>query len=96
VITPDGKTAYVNDNGQPSVTPINIATQTAGTPIPGGSCDFITITPDGKTVYSASCAADENGTLSVTPISTATSKGGSPIQVAGWFPVALLIARKRP
>jgi YVTN family beta-propeller protein len=37
-ITPDGKTVYVSNDGDGTVSPIDIASMTAGTPIPvGGS-----------------------------------------------------------
>ena len=36
-ITPKGKTAYVANSGSGTVTPISIATNTAGPPIPVGS-----------------------------------------------------------
>jgi YVTN family beta-propeller protein len=46
-ITPDGKTAYVtNEGGSGSVTPITVATNTPGTPIAVGSEPYgIAITP---------------------------------------------------
>jgi YVTN family beta-propeller protein len=47
-ISPDGKTAYVVTYDY--LTPINIATNTAGTPIAVGG-DTVAITPDGKTAY---------------------------------------------
>ena len=57
-ITPDGKTAYVTNDGSDTVTPIDTATNTPGTPIPVGSIpDGIAITPDGKTAYVTNAAA---------------------------------------
>ncbi len=47
-------TAYVANNSDNSVTPIDTATNTAGTAITGGSMEEpngIAITPDGKTAY---------------------------------------------
>ena len=53
-ITPDGKTAYVANDGSDTVTPIATATNTAGPPITVGSGpNAIAITPDGKTAYVA-------------------------------------------
>ena len=53
-ITPDGKTAYVANEGSNTVTPITVATGTAGTPITVGSTpDAIAITPNGQTAYVA-------------------------------------------
>jgi YVTN family beta-propeller protein len=43
------RTAYVTDNSSNSVTPIDIATNTAGTPITLSDAPFrVAITPDGK------------------------------------------------
>ena len=79
-ITPDGNTAYVaNDSPisedapvDGSVTPIDTATNTAGTaidvPAAAGGPLAIAITPDGKTAYVANV-----GRRSVTPIDTATN-----------------------
>ncbi len=85
-ITPDGKTAYVTTEGtdfgggpnpfpeSPLVTPINLATNTPGTPIALESAEGIAITPDGKTAYIAT-------TNTVTPIDIATNTPGTPIPV---------------
>jgi YVTN family beta-propeller protein len=72
-------TVYVcNDAG--TVTPITIATNTAGKPIKvGGNFNYhlqIAITPDGKTAYVA-----DPGSGTVTPITTATNTAGKPISV---------------
>jgi DNA-binding beta-propeller fold protein YncE len=93
-ITPDGKTAYVLSEpvdptyGQPeegSVTPIRIATGTAGPaiPVPPDS-HAIAITPDGKTAYVLTSSYYQLNTNqlepgSVTPIRTATNKPGPAI-----------------
>ncbi len=51
-ITPNGSTAYVGNYNDDTVTPINLVTDTAGTPIPvGGAPTSIAITPDGSTAY---------------------------------------------
>ena len=71
-ITPDGKTAYVLSFSD-TVTPINLATNTAGPPIHvGGPLTAIAFTPDSKTAYVAS-------TDGVIPISMATNTAGRPI-----------------
>src|SRR5947209_2424207 len=69
-----GWTAYVTNNASHSVTPIDTATNMAGTAIsvgidPGG----VAITPDGKTAYVANSNSN-----SVTPIDTATNTAGTP------------------
>jgi YVTN family beta-propeller protein len=86
-ITPDGKTAYVvNDGLSGTVTPIATATGTAGPPITVGRNPYaIAITPDGRTAYVANL---ESGT--VTPIATATGTAGPPITV-GTNPIAIAI-----
>ena len=76
-ITPDGKTAYVI--GSNFVTPISVATDTAGRSIQVGNSVLqgIAITPDGKTVYVASTFDH-----SVTPITVATNVAEPPIAVS--------------
>jgi YVTN family beta-propeller protein len=77
-------TAYVANSWSWSVTPIAVATNTPGTPIPvgnqatsaGSGPDSVAITPDGKTAYVTSF-----GNGSVTPIDLATNTAGSPILV---------------
>ena len=79
---PDGKTAYVVDDGhklsQPGlVVPINTATNIPGKPITVGRAAFqIVLTPNGKTAYV------DTGE-SITPISTATDTAGEPIRLHG-------------
>ena len=82
-ISPDGSTAYVTDGGY--VTPITIATNTAGTPIDEAGGGAIAITPDGSTAYVANAY-----TGTVTPITLATRTVGSPIPV-GEDPRAIAI-----
>lgn len=87
-ITPDGETAYVASYASGTVTPITIATGTAGSPITlgtGPGADAIAITPDGKTAYVVN---QESGT--VTPVTTATNTAGTPITV-GEYPSAIAI-----
>ena len=83
---PDGKTAYVANNGAGTVTPIRTATNTPGPPITVGRFPrVIAITPDGRTAYVAN---QDSG--AVTPICTATNTPGKPITV-GSDPVAIAI-----
>lgn len=83
-ITPDGKTAYVDNSDSTTVTPVNLATGTAAKPIKAGAGVLlgIVITPNGKTVY-VSSGSQGGAPGTVTPISTATSKPGKPIPVGG-------------
>jgi DNA-binding beta-propeller fold protein YncE len=92
VVTPNGKTAYVAnatssaDSG--SVTPIDVATNTAGTAIEvGGYADALVISPNGKTVYVAVTAANR---VQIVPISTRTNSLGKPINVPGTAVAAAL------
>jgi YVTN family beta-propeller protein len=79
-ITPNGRTAYVAAGD--GVTPINIATNTAGKPIKIGTAKkpsapaAIAITPNGRTAYVVDIGLD-----AVTPINTATDTAGKPIKV---------------
>jgi len=90
-------TAYVTNFDSGTVTPVDLATGTTGTPIPVGSGpDAIAITPDGKTAYvtdmgvgcGATTAVCPPGT--VTPLYLATGKVGKPIPV-GSGPDAIAI-----
>ncbi len=67
--------------------PIDVATNTAGTPISVGSGPFgIAITPDGSRAYVAN---EFSG--SVTPIDLATNTAGTPITGVGILPSAIAI-----
>jgi YVTN family beta-propeller protein len=83
-------TAYVttlglNGTGE-SVTPINLATNTAGSPIPfTNGPQGIAFSPDGSTVY----VTNFNGNT-ITPINTATNTLGTPITV-GLEPQAIVV-----
>ncbi len=71
--------AYVTNLGSNSVTPIEVATNKAGSEITVGEFPIgIAITPDGKTAYVTNFG--EAGT--VTPIELATNKAGAEITVA--------------
>ena len=79
-------TAYVVNSDSDTVTPIQTATNTAGTPVTVGPGPVaIAITPDGKTAYVLN---SHSGT--VTPIQTATNTAGTPITV-GTYPWAIVI-----
>jgi YVTN family beta-propeller protein len=79
-------TAYVVNYESNTVTPIDLATDTAGTPIPVGSQpDAIAIAPDGDTAYVAN-----GGSNTLTPIDLATNTAGTPIP-AGSGPGAIAI-----
>lgn len=59
------------------MTPIDLATGTAGAPIAvGGSSTAVAVRPDGATAYAVNSSGD-----SVTPIDTATGTAGTPIPV---------------
>jgi YVTN family beta-propeller protein len=76
--------AYVVNQLSNNVTPIDVATNTAGTPIPAGDSPVgIAITPDGTTAY---VVGD-----SVAPINLATNTAGTPIPV-GSSPQRIAIA----
>jgi YVTN family beta-propeller protein len=90
-ITPNGKTAYVVNEGDSgysdaTVTPITTATNKPGPPIRVGVLPgAIAITPNGKTAYVTNLISD-----TVTPISTATNRPGKQIQV-GVRPQAMVV-----
>ena len=85
-ITPDGRTAYVANSGaenvphSATVTPIRVATGTAGKPIGlAGPPQAIAITPNGKTAYVSTGPVN-----TVVPISTATNTAGKPISIGDY------------
>ncbi|HTZ23815.1 MAG TPA: protein kinase [Streptosporangiaceae bacterium] len=85
-LAPTPTTAYVANYNDNTVTPIDLATGSTGTPIQvGNSPAAIAITPDGKTAY----VADLYGNT-VTPVDLVTGSVGSPIQV-GVGPDAIAI-----
>ena len=50
-------TAYVADSGSYTITPINLATERSGAPIPAGSSpSALAASPDGKTIYAVNYA----------------------------------------
>ena len=96
-IGPDGATAFVTNQFSGTVTPISVATNTPGAPIPvgAGTCGAgycptgIAITPDGATAYVTMAGA---GTT-VVPIDLATNTAGTPIPLPlGLHPWAIAIA----
>jgi YVTN family beta-propeller protein len=80
VITPDGTKAYVANHFDGTLTPITVATNTAGNPITVGQggnvarTDAVTVSPNGATVYAANY-----GTSSIVPVTVATNTPGTPI-----------------
>jgi YVTN family beta-propeller protein len=85
--SPDGRTAYVaqnaNTGGAAEVIPINVATDTPGTPIVGvGPHPFaIAITPSGTKAYVTDAGGGSNG--KVYPITLASATVGTAITVGG-------------
>jgi len=78
--------AWVANYGSNTVTPVNLATRRAGSPVPVGSEPrAVAATPDGKVVYVADSGGD-----TVTPISVSTGKPGRRI-VTGSAPWALAV-----
>ncbi|MGO9849310.1 MAG: YncE family protein, partial [Methylocella sp.] len=85
-VTPNGRTLYVLNSGGDTVTPIRVATNTAGVPIPAPHQPFtLAITPNGKTLYVT------GGTNLLTPIRTSNNHPGTPI-VVGAAPSAFAFA----
>ena len=78
--------AYVANDVSGTVTPIQVATNTALTPVKAGRYPaVIAVTPDGRTVYVAN-----SGSGTVTPIQTATNTALKPI-ITGSYPEAITI-----
>jgi DNA-binding beta-propeller fold protein YncE len=77
-------TAYVISSGAGTVTPIDLATNTAGEPIDvSGEPIAMAVTPDGKTAYVASGATNSGReptmAQTVTPVDLTTNTPGKPI-----------------
>ena len=95
-ITPNGKAAYVANEGSGTVTPISTATNKPGKAIrvadPRGSFPAdIAITPNGKTAYVVIAAIVGAGSLGVVPIQTATNRAGKAIKVGNYPIIAIAI-----
>jgi YVTN family beta-propeller protein len=76
--------AWVANYGSDTVTPVNLTTRKAGSPVPVGSePNAVVATPDGTSVYVANSGGD-----TVTPISVSTGKPGKAI-TTGTAPWAL-------
>lgn len=77
-ISPDGTTAYVTASGEDLIVPVNLQTNTAGTPFPVGGVPWgVAFAPDGKTAWVTN---EDDGRVSV--IDTATRQlVGPPIPV---------------
>src|SRR6185312_13550168 len=84
---PDGKTAYVLNNGSGTVTPIRTATSTALAPIrvPAGSFSMA-ITPDGRTIYVLDLGSSQAQEGMVIPIRTATNTALRSIPIGHAWP----------
>ena len=81
-ITPDGKHAYVANNGDGTVSVITTATGAVSRPITVGNAPtMVAITPDGKRAYVTNYG---DGTVSV--ITTATGAVSAPITVGNLRP----------
>ncbi|MGH9298249.1 MAG: YncE family protein [Acidimicrobiales bacterium] len=102
-ITPDGKTAYVTDDGSAAslghtVTPIDLTTGKAEAAIGvGAGPQGVVITPDGKTAYVTNAGAIVTGQTgavgsTVTPIDLATRKARHAIKV-GNGPTGIAVTR---
>jgi YVTN family beta-propeller protein len=89
-ITPDGKHAYVTNNGDGTVSVITTATGAVSPPITvGKGPNQVAITPDGKHAYVTNST---DGTVSV--ITTATGAVSPPITV-GKLPEGVAICPAR-
>jgi YVTN family beta-propeller protein len=89
VISPNGETAYVANMGSGTVTPIDTATNTAGSPITVGTEPIaIAFTPDSATAYVVNFGP---GPGTVSPVDVATGTAGPPITV-GYFPRSVVVA----
>ncbi len=77
-ITPDGATAYVANNGSSNVTPINLTTRTAGSPIAAGTGPVaVAITPDQAPVAALSVPPGRPGTALAFDASASTVAFGT-------------------
>ena len=90
-LVPRSATAYVANLNDNTVTPIDLATGRAGTPIFVGIGSYpgaVAITPDGKTAYVANISSD----ATLTPIDLATGRTGTPIQLGPGGAHAIAVA----
>ena len=86
-MAPSGATAYVANQSASTLTPIDVATDTAGTAISlPDVTDSIAITPSGSKAYLTSKSGNE-----VIPVTLSTSTAGTPITV-GTGPTGIAIA----
>lgn len=87
VFAPNGLTAYVSNNSG-SVTPVDVSTGQAGSPIsvPGSDLDGLAIAPDGRTLYVISYSDGD-----LIPVDLRTGEAETPIHV-GSYPDAVAVA----
>ena len=77
-VTPDGKTVFVGNANSGTISPIDVATRTAGASIPvAADSSQLAITPDGSTVWVA-CGGP---TSTLVPVDVATRTVGAPVAV---------------
>ncbi|HEX4064190.1 MAG TPA: YncE family protein [Streptosporangiaceae bacterium] len=87
VITPSGKTVYVNNLGgsDGAIVPISTATKTAGKPILKGDYSKIGLSPGGGTLYAATWVPEPgqsaHGQIKIVPINSATGTLGRAIRI---------------
>ena len=76
--SPDGKTAYATNSADGTVTPIDVATSAAGTPIPGTPVGrSLAITPDQAPVANFAVASAAPGSATSFDASSSTVRFGS-------------------
>src|SRR5262249_1014608 len=99
--SPDGSTAWVTSPGGGTVSPIDVATQAIGAPIPTGlGASGVVVSPDGKTLWVANGNADTSNpvdTVSQLSISgsgtTATATKVKDVAIGTGDPDSLAITR---
>jgi YVTN family beta-propeller protein len=85
-MAPDGKTAYLGNTNDDTITAIDLATNKLGAPLAVGTTVLgIAIAADSKTAYDSNFDA----TASVIPINLANKSLGTPIRVAGGAALAM-------
>jgi YVTN family beta-propeller protein len=86
-VSPDGKVAYVTNYATTTVTPIDVATNTAGKAIEVGGAPYgVAFTPDSKTAFVV-----VRRDSAFVPIDVATGKAGAPIQIGSTSPYTIAL-----